>query len=116
MHGAITMYALSVGILVSLVAPTSSLSSPAWFVFGAVSAFTLYSYNDWLGFLGGMGLAVFLASTVPHTFSLAARTQRIGRVYFSAFFVTILFYLANVWTVAYAFVPGGKYLRERSDL
>ena len=106
---------LSASVL-SLALPTSILSSPAWFAFGAVSSYTLYSYDDWLGYVGGIGLAIFLASIILQTFSLSAGTRHIGRTYFSAFFVTVLLYLANVWTVAYAFVPGGEYLRERSDL
>jgi uncharacterized membrane protein YuzA (DUF378 family) len=38
------------------------------------------------------------------------------QVYFVAMLTYCILGLASVWTVAYAFVPGGKYLRERSDI
>ena len=116
LHGSFVLCAMSFGIFLSLVAPRTMLCGPTWFAFGATSSLILYYYNNWFGFVGGIGLAVFLVSLIPQTIILAAETKNVGRTYFFAFFVAILLYLANVWTVAYAFVPGGKYLRERSDL
>ncbi|THH00526.1 hypothetical protein EW145_g7066 [Phellinidium pouzarii] len=84
--------------------------------FGAASSFVLYSYKNWFGYAGGLGIAVFLMSIIPQIIVNTANKVYIGRTYFTAFFVTILLYLADVWTVAYAFVPGGQYLRERSDM
>ncbi|KAI5121231.1 hypothetical protein M0805_007238 [Coniferiporia weirii] len=116
LHGALTLVAQSTGLLIPLVVPPSFLSSPVWFSFGAASSFILYSYKNWLGYVGGLGVAAFLMSIIPQTLSGAADKKYVGRTYFSAFLVAILFYFANVWTVAYAFVPGGEYLRERTDL
>ncbi|KAH8117743.1 Frag1/DRAM/Sfk1 family-domain-containing protein [Phellopilus nigrolimitatus] len=117
-HGTFTLFAQSAGLLIPLVAPsaTSLLASPFWFLFGAVCSVILYTYNDWLGYTGGLGLAIFLMSIIPQTSQLVSASTCVGRTYFAAFLVTVLLYLANVWTVAYAFVPGGEYLRERSDL
>lgn len=116
LHGSFTLCAMSIGIVLSLSAPRTVLCSPTWFALGAVSSYILFYYNDWLGFVGGMGFAVFLMSIIPQTIILTAETKHAGRTYFLAFLVAVLLYLANVWTVAYAFVPGGEYLRERSDL
>ena len=55
-------------------------------------------------------------SIIPQTLKQAARSPFVGRTYFTAFLVTVVLYLANVWTVAYAFVPDGELLRERTDL
>jgi len=78
----------------------------------------MYRHRDWVGYFGGLNLAVFSMSVLPMVLSLAAESSdgRVARTYTLAFFVTCLFYLASVWTVAYAFVPGGVYLRERTDL
>ncbi|KAG1725361.1 uncharacterized protein EDB91DRAFT_1239861 [Suillus paluster] len=97
LHGSLTLIAQAVGLAMSTVLPGCWLSSP-------LCAFVMYRFRDWTGFVGGLNLAVFVMS------------NKAGRTYFTAFFVTVLLILADVWTVAYAFVPGGTYLRERSDL
>ncbi|KAI9567300.1 Frag1/DRAM/Sfk1 family-domain-containing protein [Boletus coccyginus] len=122
LHGSITLIAQSLGLIISAVLPTSAasalLSHPLWFVYGCASAFVMYYFRDWAGFLGGLNFAIFCMSILPSVLSQSSAWQgdKVGRRLFVTFFVAILFYLANVWTVAYAFVPGGPYLRERTDL
>ncbi|KAL5503883.1 CWH43 [Sanghuangporus vaninii] len=118
LHGTLTHIAQSVGLLLVLLEPSANrvLTSPLWFFCGTISAYVLYNYKDWFGYYGGLGFAVFLMSIIPQTLQKAASSPFIGRTYFTAFLVTVLLYLANVWTVAYAFVPAGHLLRERTDL
>ncbi|EJD06496.1 uncharacterized protein FOMMEDRAFT_75480 [Fomitiporia mediterranea MF3/22] len=118
LHGLLTLIVQSAGMLLPILGSpvTSVLASPLWFLVGAVSSFVLYSYNDWAGYFGGLGVAVFFMSIIPQTLQQAAMSPFVGRTYFTAFFVAVVFYLASVWTVAYAFVPGGEVLRERTDL
>lgn len=78
----------------------------------------MYSFRDWQGFAGGLNFAVFCMSVIPSILTqvVVKGNGKSGRTLFVAFFVAILFYVANVFTVAYAFVPGGAYFRERTDL
>jgi hypothetical protein len=78
----------------------------------------MYQYRDWVGYAGGLNLSIFLMSILPATLQQTTEAAKggIGRTYFVTFLVVSLLYLASVWTVAYAFVPGGVYLRERTDL
>ncbi|KAF9039713.1 hypothetical protein BDZ89DRAFT_1060854 [Hymenopellis radicata] len=74
---------------------------------------------EWAGYLGGLGYALFAMSLLPRVVrnaTLAATTRSVATVYGTAMLVYVLLSLASVWTVAYAFVPGGVYLRERTDL
>lgn len=122
LHGAITLFAQSLGLIIPAVLPASTSSAlldhPLWFVYGSASAFVMYRFRDWIGFIGGLNFAIFCMSILPSILSQSSAWQgnKAGRRFFVTFFVAILFYLANVWTVAYAFVPGGIYLRERTDL
>lgn len=116
LYGSLTLIAQAVGLSMPTLLSTRWFSSPLWFSYGCASAFVMYSFRDWTGFIGGLNLAVFVMSMLPSIIRQSAQQGKAGRTYFMAYFVTILFYLANVWTVAYAFVPGGSYLRERSDL
>lgn len=115
-HGSLTLIAQAIGVLLPAMGLRSALESPAWFAFGATSAYTLYAYKDWIGYCGGLGLAVFLMSIIPHLIAATPSNGTVGNFYFLTFLVTIALYLANVWTVAYAFVPAGDLLRERTDM
>lgn len=119
LHGALTLVAQCLGVLISMsLGHTDILTNPVWFLYGASSSFAMYRYKGWLGYGGGLNFAIFLMSIIPQVFEGAAAHSpgRVGKMYFTAFLTACLFDLANVWTVAYAFVPGGTYLRERSDL
>lgn len=98
------------------------LSHPLWFAFGASSAYIMYTYRNWTGYAGGLGLAAFLMSILPQVFQVAStaaargKTPAVAKTYTIATFVYCLLNLASVFTAAYAFVPGGVYFRERTDL
>ncbi|RDB31055.1 Protein cwh43 [Hypsizygus marmoreus] len=135
LHGSLTLVAQCVGLLLPIVLSSSSsspsasvsetqkptphptldpLSHPLWFAYGAASAYVMYTYRDWVGYIGGLNLAVFVMSIVP----LVMRVEtegRVGKIYGGAFGVYCVLNLASIFTVAYAFVPGGVYLRERTD-
>lgn len=121
LHGSLTLTAQSLGLLIPIVLASREsriLTHPFWFAYGTISSFVMYQYRNWLGFVGGLNMAVFLMSIIPLVLQGAASMSmgRVATVYFTAWLVACLLDLANVWTVAYAFVPGGVYLRERSDL
>jgi hypothetical protein len=121
LHGSVTLIAQSVGLMIPiLLAPRKSriLNHPLWLGYGATSSFVMYQYRNWLGYSGGLMLAIFLMSIIPGILcgAASASKERVAKTYFIAWLIACLMDFASVWTVAYAFVPGGVYLRERTDL
>lgn len=70
-----------------------------------------------MGYMGGLGLALFLMSITPVVLRYAVQAGQGGtaKVFGVAMGVYCLLNLASIFTVAYAFVPGGVYFRERTD-
>jgi hypothetical protein len=118
LHGSLTLIAQCLGLLlpVALGPSTTLLASPTWHAYGMASTYIMYSRKGWLGYAGGLNFAVFWMSIIPGVLNRAANTRSVWKTYFTAWLVVCVFDLASVWTVAYAFVPGGVYLRERTDL
>ncbi|THV03171.1 hypothetical protein K435DRAFT_748130 [Dendrothele bispora CBS 962.96] len=123
LHGPLTLVAQSLGLLLavhSLKNPSNVtsrvLSHPLWFLFGGICSFIMYRWRNWPGYSGGLGFAIFVMSSFPYIFGNAADNGSLAGTSLTAMLVYCLLSLASVWTVAYAFVPGGVYLRERSDL
>ncbi|TFY58461.1 hypothetical protein EVJ58_g6408 [Rhodofomes roseus] len=122
LHGSITHVAQALGLLLPLLLTTPSSAGldvflhPLWFAYGCGSAYIMYAYKDWLGYAGGANLAVFLMSVFPAIVHRAASTGRIARTFGLAWLIVCVFIVTNVFTVAYAFVPGGEYFREHTDL
>ncbi|KAG6900584.1 hypothetical protein C0993_008301 [Termitomyces sp. T159_Od127] len=121
LHGALTLVVQCAGLLIPmLLVPLNAfdlLMHPAWFAFGALNAYIMYAYRNWTGYLGGLGLALFLMSITPVVLRRAVQTSEGGtvKVFGVAMGVYCLLNLASIFTVAYAFVPGGVYFRERTD-
>ena len=119
LHGSLTHLAQAIGLLIAAyTSGTSSVintSHPLWFAYGAASAAVMYLYRDWPGYIGGWNFALFLMSIIPTVLGSAALNKHIGKTFFMAFLTTALLDVANTFTVAYAFVPGGEYFRERTN-
>ena len=119
LHGSLTHVAQAAGLLLPTIfgsCSSSIFASPLWFLYGAGSAYVTYAYKDWTGYIGGMNFAVFLMSIIPVVFGRADSSKYLVRTYTLAFFVNALWDVINTFTVAYAFVPGGEYFRERTDM
>ena len=130
-HGALTLVVQSAGLLLPVVLASFSTSSaeytndsvteilehPAWLAFGAASTWVMYTYKNWAGYVGGLGLAFWTMSITPMVFqrTRALAVGKVARTYTTAFLVYCLLALASLFTVAYAFVPGAMYFRERTD-
>ncbi|KAF8604664.1 hypothetical protein BDV93DRAFT_522363 [Ceratobasidium sp. AG-I] len=113
---AITLAALCAGLAVSTSSTLSRfIKNPAWFSVGAASCFVMYYFRDWTGHAGGLVYGFFLMSILPNMLQDSAFRGG-ALVYFLGWLVATLLILADVWATAYAFVPGGVYLRERTDL
>ncbi|KAG1796724.1 uncharacterized protein HD556DRAFT_1431302 [Suillus plorans] len=114
LHGSLTLIAQAIGLALPTILPACWLINPLWFSYGCTSAFVMYRFRDWMGFVGGLNLAVFVMLLLPTIIRQSAQPNKSGRTYtyFTAFFVMILFYLADVWTVTYTSMPGGVYLRS----
>ncbi|KAF2814620.1 uncharacterized protein BDZ99DRAFT_506070 [Mytilinidion resinicola] len=113
-HGAYTLLAMGLGLVIGLFYPTFTRS---WTFFGAgsIGAAVLTIYSHWTGYYGALVLTVYIMALSPVLISSAARFPP-GSTFGLAFLVYNLALLAHVWTVAYAFVPGGPLLRERTDI
>jgi hypothetical protein len=136
LHGAITLVVQCAGLLVpvtlaSLSASDSEttlqsnimnlemLAHPVWLVFGAASSWVMYTYKDWTGYAGGLGLAFWTMSITPMVFQRARASAslegKMARTFTTGLLTYCLLVVASIFTVAYAFVPGGAILRERTD-
>jgi hypothetical protein len=121
-HSSLTLIAQSLGLLIAMLLNESpppgnrAIRRRLWIVYGVASCSVSYQYRNWLGYLGGLNFAFFLMSAMPLILQSAAEAGNVGNTYFTGWVLYCLLSLANVWTVAYAFVPGGVYLRERTDL
>ncbi|KAK9235791.1 Frag1/DRAM/Sfk1 family-domain-containing protein [Lipomyces kononenkoae] len=113
-HGAVTIIAMALGVYLGVVA-RSVVRSWTAFIIGSIGAIVLYSFENWTGYIGGLVLTVYLLAIVP-AFLESASIHPPGRTFGIAFFLYDLLVLAHVWVVAYAFVPGGPLLRERTDI
>lgn len=132
LHGSLTILAMALGLYLAHLSAansrlTKAISHPLWFLFGAGNSYVMYSYRNWTGYAGGLGVAVFLMSILPLVFWAAADTAvgrrepgdrglNIAKTYTTALAVYCILNLLSIFTVAYAFVPGGVYFRERTDL
>ena len=112
-HGAVTILAMGVGLLLGLFYPNVARSWTALGI-GSVGAAVVTSFHHWFGYYGALALTVYLMAVTPTMISNAVRFSP-GRTFFLGFLVYVFMLLFHVWVVAYAFVPGGPLVREHTD-
>ena len=112
-HGAWTIFAMGLGLVLGLFYPNVARSWTAFGV-GSVGAAVLTCFHHWFGYFGGLTLTVYLMAITPVMISNAVCFAP-GRTFFVAFFAYNFMLLFHVWVVAYAFVPGGPLVREHTD-
>ncbi|ODN89207.1 calcofluor white hypersensitive protein [Cryptococcus wingfieldii CBS 7118] len=88
---------------------------PAWSTIGCLGALALYAFPDWTGFYGGVVLTYYLSSILP-PYVRAASACSPATTFGNALLAYIVFDVVSVVTAAYAFVPMGWLLRERTDV
>ncbi|ANB13481.1 Cwh43p [Sugiyamaella lignohabitans] len=113
-HGFITIAAMGFGAYLGVSKRAVSGNFPAYII-SNIGAIVFYSFSGWVGYLGGLVLTVYLVSIVPVILESAGRHHP-AKTFGVGFVVLVFLYLAHVWIVAYAFVPGGPLLRERTDI
>lgn len=113
-HGLLTLMGVSLGVYVGIARPKLALSYKST-AFGLAGLFVLLTLKHWLAYFGGLALASWVCAIVPSLLEAAGR-KKSGQAFTLAFFVYCCSILAETWTVAYAFVPGGPVLRERTWL
>jgi endonuclease/exonuclease/phosphatase family metal-dependent hydrolase len=112
-HGAVTLLAMGFGLIVGLFMPNLSRSW-AFYGVGATGAAMLTTRSHWSGYYGGLNLAIYTMAAAPVLITHAARHS--PAITFGVGFLVYNFMtLFHVWVVAYAFVPGGPLVRERTD-
>ena len=112
-HGAYTIASMAAGLALGLW-KEDLVRSWTFYGVGAVGAAVLTSFSHWTGYYGGLALTVYLtASSVPLIGSAARKSP--GKAFGIGFLGYNFMVLFHVWVVAYAFVPGGPLVRERTD-
>ena len=113
-HGVITIGMMGLGLLSS--SHLALLQTWLALAIAAIGASFLYNLHGWWGYFGGLALAIYMMAITLQFLYAAATSPFPGCVFGLSFLVYDILVLAHVWVVAYAFVPGGIYLRERTDL
>ncbi|KAH8724671.1 Frag1/DRAM/Sfk1 family-domain-containing protein [Phaeosphaeriaceae sp. PMI808] len=112
-HGAVTLLAMGLGLAIGLYTPNLSRSW-AFFGTGSVGAAVLTTRAHWSGYFGALVIAVYTMAAAPTLITHAARHSP-AKVFGFGFLIYNFMVLFHVWVVAYAFVPGGHLVRERTD-
>ncbi|GAA5895793.1 hypothetical protein JCM8208_005089 [Rhodotorula glutinis] len=115
-HGLITIVAVLAGVALVPSPTATTRSSLPSFAAACTCATLLLTQTSWASFLPACLLGTYLAALFPSfLLSLTSHTScGPGAPFAGAFLVYALLELASTWTVAYAFVPAGWVLRERT--
>ncbi|KAI5955449.1 CWH43 [Candida theae] len=106
----------AVALLVTIKVHPNVFSSWSYnIIVGGGSAVALYFLKNWAGFFATLVFVFYIVSIAPLIFHSLTGYNPVG-IFFLGHFFNILISLASVWIVAYAFVPGGPLLRERTDI
>ncbi|KAI9030757.1 Frag1/DRAM/Sfk1 family-domain-containing protein [Phycomyces nitens] len=111
--GVVTIASLALGLWLST--SNRSMTSLWWYVIGCIGCGVFYVFQGWPAYYGGLLQGLYFMSVMP-SLVRGITVHPPFKTLFTSFFIYNLLCLAHVWVVAYAFVPGGVYLRERSDL
>lgn len=112
-HGAVTIAAMGVGLIVGLFFEDFARSW-TFYGIGSVGAAVLTLHSNWSGYFGALTLTTYLlAVSVPLIASASRKSPSI--TFGIGFLVYNFMVLFHVWIVAYAFVPGGPLVREHTD-
>jgi len=112
-HGAVTIAAMGGGLLIGLF---NDALARGWTLYGlgCVGAAVFTTSSNWTGYYGALTLATYLmAVSVPIIGSAARKSPAV--TFGFGFLIYNFMVLFHVWVVAYAFVPGGPLVRERTD-
>lgn len=112
-HGAVTLLAMGLGLAIGLFSPGLSRSW-AFYGVGSIGAAILTTQSHWSGYFGGLVIAIYTMAAAPALISHATRHSP-AKTFGLGFLVYNFMVLFHVWVVAYAFVPGGPLVRERTD-
>nr|BBA60198.1 putative GPI ceramide remodelase [Ogataea minuta] len=112
-HGAVTVIFMCLGAFFGFYR-SSSYKSVTYA--GVLGALFLYYFNGWISYAGGLAYAFWLCFITPVCFDQVSKVDGVALVFGLSFLFDIVLSLAHVWVVAYAFVPGGPLLRERTDI
>ena len=121
-YGCVTILVMALGLYAGVIkeTPISSIrtfmNAPNSIIYitGAIGAYVLTNFSNWIGYVGGLYLAFHLMRVAPILFSSAAQHHP-AQTFGLAFLGYNILVLAHVWVVAYAFVPGGPLMREHTD-
>nr|POE90379.1 protein cwh43 [Quercus suber] len=112
-HGAWTIFAMGAGLVFGQFYPNLTRSWTA-FGLGSLGAAVLTCFHHWTGYYGALVVTFYLTAVAPVLITNAVRFPP-GRTFFIGFFFYNLMVFFHTWVVAYAFVPGGSLVRERTD-
>lgn len=112
-HGALTIFAMGAGLVYGIFHPRIAGSWTAFGV-GSIGAALLTCYHHWTGFYGALILAFYIMAVAPVLIASSVRHSP-ASTFGIGFIVYVALLLFHVWVVAYAFVPGGPFLREHTD-
>lgn len=110
--GLMVIAAMAMGLTLS--SKRRWVTSLIWWAIGTAGLAVLHFNEGDIGFAGGIVFTVYALSLFPALFRSLSR-QPPGRTFLLAMLVYNFLALAHVWVVAYAFVPGGEVMRERTD-
>ncbi|KAK0290635.1 Protein cwh43 [Friedmanniomyces endolithicus] len=112
-HGAWTIATMGLGLMAGLFYPKLVRTWTA-FGIGSVGAAVLTYCENWTGYYGGLAITLYVTAVAPILVSNAIKFPP-GRTFGLGFLVYNFILLFSIWVVAYAFVPGGPLVRERTD-
>lgn len=112
-HGAVTIFTMGAGLVFGVFYPVVAGSWTAYGI-GSIGAALLTYYHHWTGFYGALVFAFYIMAATPVLITSCVRHSP-ATTFGIGFLLYVFLLLFHVWVVAYAFVPGGPLVRERTD-